>query len=820
MKRFLLMIVVATTVVVLQSCLKSDDMWASIDDLKAKITALESKVGNLNSNTLALYRLKKDDVVICGVKKTSTGYELEFSDGKSVPIVLGDEMPTLVPIIGIDAKGYWTYSLDNGTTFKQLLVDDKPVSAYPKYDDEHQAFPPKIKVDANGYWLVSYDDGVTYTQILDRDKKPIIASGDKVTYSGFFESVILDNEKKYLNIKLKDGSEVKLLVKDNFGLWIGAPDPDTFMAGETRFYEVVQTNVAQAMIFAPEGWKVELKEDQLLVKSPDIVSEATTESIAVAVTSPDGFIRTVKINAILTTMQYDSNAAEAWNRFKASSADNVLLDFSYAGYKNGETSIPDIYSHKLKIFNMKEYGAIPDDNISDRDAFKLAVKAATTAGGGIIYFPRGRYILHDETDNVPITGNQVGVNGKVSETMHILSDNIFIKGDSRDESIIAMESPMLPTDPAILYSSPTLIQFKHNTGVVYGSTLATVNGDSPAGSFKVKVAGSSSIAVGSWVCLRLMNNDAALINGELGGRTPNAAWTNLAAGVNVETFHRVKSKTATEITLYEPLLYPIESKYNWTVHEYRNYTNCGVEDICFEGKAKPDYVHHGSWEDNGAYKPIDFMRLTNSYIRRVKYKGVSEATSIALCANVTVADVIIEGNRGHSAIRAQGSSRTFIGKVLDSSGNGKGQDHACGVSKTSMGTVIWGVDWGTESTFESHATQPRATLIDNCTGGFLNYHAGGDISQLPNHLGNLTIWNLNSKTNPTTFDLWAQGGYYVQPIIVGLVNAGATPFASQEANMKYSESLTSLVNPVSLYEAQLRLRLGYVPAWLNAIKAK
>ena len=88
----------------------------------------------------------------------------------------------------------------------------------------------------------------------------------------------------------------------------------------------------------------------------------------------------------------------------------------------------------------------------------------------------------------------------------------------------------------------------------------------------------------------------------------------------------------------------------------------------------------------------------------------AKAHSFVSCANVSAYDIEISGNRGHSAIRSQASSRVFIGKVYDhcngyiavnSGGNqlgdymeGAGQYHGCGVSKQSMGAVIWNVRWG------------------------------------------------------------------------------------------------------------------------------
>ena len=235
------------------------------------------------------------------------------------------------------------------------------------------------------------------------------------------------------------------------------------------------------------------------------------------------------------------------------------------------------------------------------------------------------------------------------------------------------------------------------------------------------------------------------------------------------------------------------------------------------------------------------IRLTNSWMRRVDFESVSEAHSFVNSANSSAYDIEISGNRGHSAIRSQASSRIFIGKVYDHSNGriatdsggqnlgdykeGVGQYHGCGVSKQSMGAVIWNVRWGDDSCFESHATQPRATLIDNCTGGFVPWREGGDINQLPNHLNDLTIWNMNATV--VAYDSgwngewvwWSTNKWWknLPPIIVGWMGERIN-FNTSANQIKYYESLNAPVSPLSLYEAQLYKRLGYVPAWLNALK--
>ena len=83
----------------------------------------------------------------------------------------------------------------------------------------------------------------------------------------------------------------------------------------------------------------------------------------------------------------------------------------------------------------------------------------------------------------------------------------------------------------------------------------------------------------------------------------------------------------------------------------------------FKGHAKEKFIHHGSDIDDGGFKLIVFVRLTNSWMRRVNFESGSEAMSITTSANCSAYDITIGGNRGHASIRSQASSRIFIGKV-------------------------------------------------------------------------------------------------------------------------------------------------------------
>lgn len=211
------------------------------------------------------------------------------------------------------------------------------------------------------------------------------------------------------------------------------------------------------------------------------------------------------------------------------------------------------------------------------------------------------------------------------------------------------------------------------------------------------------------------------------------------------------------------------------------------------------------------------MNVVNSWVRHCRFTDVSEALSVISSANVSVYDCVIDGNLGHSAIRAQGSSRVFIGKIDDQ----PSQWHSVGISKPSMGTVIWRVKTKANSCFEAHASQPRATLFDACEGGFMRGRAGGAVGSNPNHLSDLVFWNYKAlDESKSNFDFWAKDTPYwrfMPPVIIGF-HGNNTTFVEEQT--KAIESLGKAVYPESLYEAQLELRLGSLPVWIKELKDK
>ena len=828
------------------SCLNKEDM-NRLNSLEERISKLEEAAGQVNSNTIAVGTLLKESVIVVGFKQLEHSYELELSDGTKLTITDGVNAPGIVPIIGVDNDGNWIMSIDNGKTFTSVAGSANAGSMTGQ--------TPLIKIDSEGFWMVSTDNGKTYTHITNAEGKAQSAVDGMITgnLSTFFEEVAYDQEKAELTITLQVGDPIVIPVVDTFYLNVlGLQENETILLNQTKEYKVEVSDVKDAFFQVPEGWSAVLSDEKLQVTAPESGTAGEYE-INIVITSAKGYIKHVCLTFTLDERFFDAENCQPFKDWQSKSEANVLLDFSYAGYMRGEIAPPQADALGYQVFNVTDYGAVPNDGISDRAAFLACVEAATGVkfaesnkvltlahkekANAIVYFPEGEFILHTADDNHTAEGVTY------SRTIQIRAGNFVLRGAGRDKTTLVMEDPNLPTDTKVLYSSPLMIDFKHNSSFTPDGSPDVVK-NAKKGSFSVELSSVTGLNADSWVVLSVQNNDPAYVAEEL--KTGNVVPGELGPdhdinknGVKVYEYHQIKSIEGNVVTFYEPIHHDVDVSYtnfsgtncyNWKVMNYPHYENVGIEDLTFKGNSKSNFKHHDSWEDDGAFKPLGMTRLTNSWLRRVRFTSVSEACSVTNCANVSVYDVIFDGNRGHSSIRSQVSTRVFIGATTDRSNGylvdnasafveGAGQYHAVGVSKPAIGTVLWRNTWGSDSCFESHATQPRATLIDCCKGGWMKFRQGGDANQVPNHLADLTIWNFNSLTPSNgTFNWWdhdSQWWKFLPPVIVGFHGESVT-FDQSQTKLDFSNGIP--VAPESLYEAQLKERLGAVPAWLNNLK--
>lgn len=487
-----------------------------------------------------------------------------------------------------------------------------------------------------------------------------------------------------------------------------------------------------------------------------------------------------------------------WNNFvTAREQDNesILPDFSYAGYLYSEEAIPLV---NYKEYNILDFGGIANDGLSDKAAIEKAIKTASVHGEGIIYFPKGTYHINTDKD--------------ADDIITIPSSNIVFRGEGNRESILFFENDLAPKDPDKLWTVPYAMETEARGK---SKLLANVTADAQRETFEIHVDQPSNFKKGDWIVLEVKNNSKDLIEYDLQPAVAQPEWTSiLEKGVVVNERHQVKAVNGNTITFFEPIHYDVQKKHGWTIHSFPHLENIGFENLVFEGNWTRDFEHHRSAQDDGGWSILNLKSVVNSWIKDCSFKNVSNAAKFSISAASTALNIDIEGNLGHSSISAAGGS---TGILLARINDKAGMWHSAGVGGGSTtGTVIWRSKHPANTSFESHASQPRVTLFDQVKGGFFLGRAGGARQNLPNHGRYLVLWNYEETDEAEeNFEFWSSKTWYwkiVPPIVVGFHGSGTT---FKKDDIQILESLGKPVNPASLFEAQLELRLGELPEWIE-----
>jgi hypothetical protein len=468
----------------------------------------------------------------------------------------------------------------------------------------------------------------------------------------------------------------------------------------------------------------------------------------------------------------------------------VLADFSYTGYHWGEASIPTV---DWKRFDVTDFGAVPNDGQSDRTAIVQAIAAAEANGSGVVFFPSGRFRINEPGDayNQPIV---------------IQGSRIVLRGSGSAEggTELFMNRHMDPTDPKKLWTCPYLIQFK---GDGTTSSTSAVVADARRETRSVEVADASIFKAGDWVVLSLTDNSPEAVAAAVAPYSPDPSWTSLIEkGVQVDEFHCVEAIDGRRITFREPIHVDVLADRGWRVTEVRPLQEVGVEEIAFRGNWHEAFVHHKNAIHDGGWSLLSLSRCVNSWVRHCRFTDLNRSVRVALSSSVTVENLLLEGNLGHSAVSLHATSHSMVRHVTDTAGHW----HASGVAGTSSGNVLLRCDYRADTCYESHASQPRWTLFDNVSGGWMYGRWGGAQHNQPNHMRGLVFWNYRNTGagEPGEFHFMRPDSVYGRIIMPYVIGFHGNPQAWAEAEIEVLESNGTPVHPESLYAAQLELRMA------------
>ena len=196
MKKILILLICLLPIIIFTAFDDKDDIRKDIDDLNARLDALEDDLVDLNTGIKSFQDAMKGLVLITDYSMDEKGnYTLTLSDGKKLVIYSGQPAGE-IPILGVNDAGNWTYTL-NGETKELTDKDGNPCPAVPV--DGKDGKTPTISIDSDGYWCYTIEGG----EVQRIEGRYNIANIEKIP-GGIFSSVTVEGNN--MTFGFADGS--------------------------------------------------------------------------------------------------------------------------------------------------------------------------------------------------------------------------------------------------------------------------------------------------------------------------------------------------------------------------------------------------------------------------------------------------------------------------------------------------------------------------------------------------------------------------------------------------------------------------------------
>lgn len=478
-----------------------------------------------------------------------------------------------------------------------------------------------------------------------------------------------------------------------------------------------------------------------------------------------------------------------WQDFitaKAQGKTPILPDFSYAGYHFSEKEIPSLSGKK--VFNVLDFGAKANDNLYDDDAIQKTIDAAEkNAGGGVVFFPTGKFLLakdHDSTKQIRISKSNIILKGSGSGLggTEIYQDKMRINGRQ--------------------------ILFKPAGNAQNRLTAITKNAERE--SFWVEVENTAGLKIGMDVVLKHRSEE--FTRQYFSPLELKPQWTRLFGkdgGMLINEIHTIEKIEGNRVKFKNPIHFDLilVKSAPFELLNYNSIEECGLEDIRFTSNWKTypeEFVHHKNAIHDYAYEAVGMEYVKNSWVRNCVFQDWNEGLFIRSGYQVSVLNVNFTGKKGHASVHA----RTGYGVLIKNCNFNNAQHHGAGTGYSAVNTVITQCTLGTDQNIDIHSGQPFATLYDDIQGGVF-YNLGGPEPGHPHHAKHLVLWNFRHQSakeqHYNFWDLVKRRNYSIAvPFLVGFQSNQKVTFE----NVGINESQGHEVLPRSLFEAQLQLRLS------------
>lgn len=541
-----------------------------------------------------------------------------------------------------------------------------------------------------------------------------------------------------------------------------------------------------------------------------------------------------------------------FNAYLENSKTSLLQDFSYAGYQYNEVKIPNLPTR----MDVTTRGIHPNTGEDLTEKVQALIEETGKSGGGVLYFPAGRYCFNMDTTKV--------------QYLKIDYSNIVIRGvNSSKQGTVFYSGAITLQEDMNPWISPFLIRFgdkiqstklfwgvlpkkpgpdgSEETVIDKAEILTQVTANAFRGDTKLSLQDASQVRPGDVIVVAMYNTTKEgnliqqLLNYTESEITPDLENARFAGIKEVASFQwMVEVKTVENnntITLCQPLRCDIHLQFKPEIARAPMIREVGIENIRFESAWDGVYLHHGGGKHSErissimdyGWNAVNFCRVAHGWMRNVVIHNYTNPLYIQDSRNVTIDNLTLEGPHGHSGIKIYGHAADNLIKNVRYKNN---FTHIISAEGNAYGNVFSRIHYDIADSIQgrcdfhgfAHITySPPAWNLIELMDGVSRIDGGGSPRNFPHTAKQNVWWNctaggLQASSELFTHWVWKKHNrtdhhiMYPASIIAGyrgdkydlLIN-GSTH--DRDERLIVVESLNEQVSPLSLFESQLKKRL-------------
>ncbi len=201
-----------------------------------------------------------------------------------------------------------------------------------------------------------------------------------------------------------------------------------------------------------------------------------------------------------------------------------------------------------------EFGAVNDDESSDKEAVRKAIAAAEveiTNGsitGAVLLFPKGLYRLNEASDMAGIS--QDDQDSLKSQSIWVSTGNFIIRGGGRDTNLYMAEH-FLPMNPKQLWSTPRLFVLGEESSRAVGTVTQAIQ----AGTTKrLELSTTGDLSHGDWIELAATLKGDSKIAPFIHPYKIEGSMKNLSNGLELRELHQIATIDGNGVVLETPAI--------------------------------------------------------------------------------------------------------------------------------------------------------------------------------------------------------------------------------------------------------------------------